>query len=205
MQFGGADELVEAVLRARLERTEDDRSKRVSLSLQALSKRADDAPVLSILVIGRMLNNQIWDIDGNLLAKAYAQSALLETESTTNDFIRILGERVADAALGLNATNHASDYSVIRRFLSRLDRRVVQLSTAIFWLLLLIAVILWIYVVILYFSPEKKEEELAGKLFQAGLVVFPLGLWLAKKRIIGILIRSLYRSVGGSELLEKAP
>jgi len=204
LRFGGGDELVKQLLNARLSGA-DERSQMMSLSLSALSNSLSDAPLAAVLVIGRMLAYPEKELNGSLLSLAYKQSAELETQPTTQQFLRLIGEKVADLAIRVGTMKNASDYSRLKIFQNKFDLRADLFAGAVFWLLLLGVATLWLYIARLYFSPNKQSEELAGKLFQMGVVVGPAVLFYARKQIRSGIRGLFYKTFGGSGLLENIP
>jgi hypothetical protein len=200
--FGGCNKLIETLLRARLSGNDDDRNQKISQSLRTLADSQDDAPYLSVLIVGRMLAYPSGRIDGKLLSNAHEQSAMLEIDPTTKEFLRLLGEKVADVAIRIGSVDHASEYSRLKVFRTKFDRRSTIFGHVVFLVMVLGIAALWVSVAKLYFSSEKESEEFAGKLFQMGVVVGPIALLLARKKIL-VFLRSLFYSIlGGGELLE---
>lgn len=204
LRFGGCDELVAQLLRARLSGA-DDRSQRMSQSLNALSKSQNAAPLASVLIVGRMLAYPARELDGALLSLAHEQSVALEIQPTTQQFLRLIGEKVADVATRVGTLRNASDYSRLTIFRNKFEFRANLFAHAVFWLLLIGVAALWLYVARLYFSPNKESEEFAGKLFQMGVVIGPVVLFFAGNKIRAGIRRLFYMVFGGSGLLDPIP
>lgn len=200
LRFGGAEELVSQLLRARMS-VGDGCSGLMSQSLGALASAGGDAPLASVLVVGRMLAYPDQKLNGALLAQAHKQSVELETQPTTHQFLRLIGEKVADVAAEIGILKNTSHYSRLVSFRNKFESRANQFSFGVFYLLLLGSGCGWLYLASLYFSPDKETEELAGKLFQMGLVVGPLALFFSREKIREALRRAFYRVLGGGELL----
>ena len=202
LRFGGSDELVERLLRFRLSGAEG-RSQEMSLSLKALAERKSDAPILPVLVVGESLVDPSRGWDGPLLSRAFGQASELEAEGDALPFLRLLGEKVADAATRIGVENHASEYSDLASFHSRFDLRAKCFAYVVFWVLFIGSAIGWFFVAGLFFSSDEESEELAGKLFDMGVVIGPVVVFFARKVIFSSSRRFFYRMLGGGILLDR--
>ena len=124
---------------------------------------------------------------------------------TTQQFLRLIGEKVADVATRVGTLRNASDYSRLTIFRNKFEFRANLFAHAVFWLLLIGVAALWLYVARLYFSPNKESEEFAGKLFQMGVVIGPVVLFFAGNKIRAGIRRLFYMVFGGSGLLDPIP
>jgi hypothetical protein len=201
LRFGGSDEFIQNILEARLTAS-DDLSLQISRSLEALSQDRNEAPFAGILVVGKILAFPASEIHGELLANAYKQSVAMETKPTTKQFLRLIGEKIADIATSVGGIQNASDYSRLKTFQSNFEVCANRFSRAVFILTLVGVVAVWVYIAKLYFSSDKAAEDLAGKLFQMGVIVPPVLILIGRQKISASLRRMFYRFFGGGELLK---
>jgi hypothetical protein len=203
LRFGGDADFVDELLRVRL-LGGDERSRLMSESLNALSKSHEDAPLAAILVVGKLLAQPDIDLNGEALSKAFEQSLAFEAQPTTQQFLRLIGEKTVEVATALSARTNSSDYSKLMQFRQAFDFRAKFFAQAVVWLLLLASGALWVRVAMLYFSTDKASEEFAGKLFQMGVIVGPFVLFFARRQIRGAAYRLFYKAFGGSMLLRSS-
>ncbi len=201
LRFGGSDQLVEQLLRVRLSGSEG-QSQDMSLSLKALAEQKSDAPLLPVLLVGQVLVEPDHTWDRHLLSRAFEQSTQLESESDAPPFIRLLGEKVADVSTRIGVETNGSEYSALSSFRSGFDRRVRCFAGTVFFLLLVGSAAGWFMATKLFFSENADSEELAGKLFDMGIVIGPIAVFLARKAIFSFFRSSFYRIFGGKGLLD---
>lgn len=200
LKFKSATELIDQILLARSAST-DDRSRMMSQSFDALAHCRDEAPLKAILVVGRVLADPQIKIEGLLLAEAFDQSTKFEIDSGTQQFLRLIGEKVVDLAHHVGAAQNTSDYFQLCRFRKRFETRARIFAGLVFCLILMGTIVGWLFIAKLYFSPNKDEEDLAGKLFQMGIVIGPLAMIFSRRQILAYSRSVFYHMLGGRGLL----
>ncbi len=201
--FGGFDELISEILRARSVGNDDDKSQKVTESLRSLVNSQSDGPILAIPLVGLNLAFPNRDLDGYLLSKAYSQSVTLEVDVGTNLFLRILGEKISQIAINVGGLENASEYSRLKHFFNSFERRAIVFSQSMFAIIFLVTVCTWFYVAYLYFFSDSITAELSGKLFQMGVVISPFALLFFRRKFLKFARSLFYLFFGGRRMLEQ--